>query len=252
MEFFLTVILYAIIAVHGTPDDNIENLLNNSMMLINNSQYKEALIYLDRILVIDKNNLQALSNKGGLLIKLKRYDEAIEYFDRALTIKPDSVEALNNKAVALYSLGKYDDASNILIQASNLDPNNSLTIKNLGLIIEKIPYIEENGYVKIEVSDKNGNLVGYTEAYHFLIKYPFGNSMLIEKEWKDVEIKGQKVQQLENEWKFNLTKTGLYSRTDISSNREGIGFKVIEILHDGLLVTEGDQVKVTLDLFRLR
>lgn len=250
MEFFLTVILYAVMITQGIQDDNIQNLLDNSMIMINNLQYEESLVYLDKILAIDENNLQALSNKGGVLVKLKRYDEAIEYFDRALIIKPDFVEALNNKAIALYSLGNYDDASNVLLQASNLEPNNSLTIKNIGLIIEKIPFIREDGYAKIEVRNKNGNLVGYTEAYEFAIKYPFGNSMLIQNDWKDVEIKGQKVQMLENEWKFNLTKTGLYSRTDISNNREGIGMKVIEIIHDGFLVTEGDQVKVILDLFR--
>ena len=250
MEFFLTIILYAMMITQGGQDDQIQNLLDSAMMMINNSQYEEALDYLDKILVIDENNLQALSNKGGVLIKLKKYADAIEYFDRVLAIKPDFVEALNNKAIALYSLGNYDDASNVLIQAVNLDPNNQLTIKNMGSIIEKIPYIVENGYAKIEVSDKNGNLVAYTEAYKFLIKYPFGNSMLMHNNWEDVEIKGQKVQKLKNEWNFNLTKTGLYSRTDISSSREGAGFPVIEILHDGILVTDGDQVKVILELFR--
>jgi len=252
MEFFLTIILYAVIAAHGTPNDNIENLLNDSMTLINNSQYKEALEITDKILAIDENNLQALSNKGGLLIKLKRYDEAVEYFDRALAIKPDFVDALNNKAIALYSLGDYDYASNVLIQASNLDPNNLVTTKNIGLVIEKIPYIHENGYAKIEVSDKNGNLVAYTEAYQFAIKYPFGNGMLTQKDWKDVVIKDQKVQELENKWEFDMYNTGLYSRTDITNNKNGIGFKVIEIIHDGILVTEGDHVKVTLNLFRTR
>jgi len=252
MEFFLTIILYAVIAVHGTSDDSIENLLNESMMLIDNSQYKEALEITDRILTIDKNNLQALSNKGGLLIKLKRYDEAVEYFDKSLEIKPDFVEALNNKAIALYSLGNYDYASKVLLQAANLDPDNLTTIKNIGLVIEKTPYILENGYVKIEVSDENGDMVAYTEAYRFAIKYPFGNNLLTKNEWKDVVIKDQKLQKLENEWEFNIHINGLYSRTDITNNKNGPGFKVIEIIHDGILVKEGDRVKVTMNLFRSR
>ena len=250
MEFFLIIIIYAVMITQSGQDDQMQNLLDSAIMMINNSQYEEALGYLDKILAIDENNLQALSNKGGILIKLKKYDEAIEYFDRVLVIKPDFVEALNNKAIALYSLGNYDDASNVLIQAVNLDPKNLVTIKNISLISDKVPFIREYGYAKIEVRNKNGNLVGYTEAYEFAIKYPFGNSMLMQNDWKDVEIKGQKMQMLENEWEFNITKTGLYSRTDISNNREGIGMKVIEIVHDGVLVTEGDQVKVILDLFR--
>lgn len=252
MEFFLTIILYALMITQSTQDNEIQDLLDNAMTMINNSQYEEALNYLDRILAIDENNLQALTDKGGVLVKLKRYDEAIEYFDKALEIKPDFVEALNNKAIALYGMDNYDDASDVLLQALNLDPNNPLTIKNVGLVIEKIPYIREDGYAKIEVRNKNGDLVAYTEAYNFAIKYPFGNSILIQNEWMDVEIKGQKVQQLRNEWEFNLTKTGLYSRTDIFNDRDRMGFKVIEILHDGILVTEGDQVKVILDLFRTR
>lgn len=251
MEFFLTVILYAVMMIQGIQDDGI-NSLDIAMTMIDNSQYEESLVYLDKVLAIDANNLQALSNKGGVLVKLKRYDEAIEYFDRALAIKPDFVEALNNKAIAFYGLGYYSQASNILLQASELDPNNSLTIKNISFVIEKIPFIKEDGYTKIEVRNKKGELVGYTEAYNFLIKYPFGHSMLMQKEWKDVEVKGQKVQQLQGVWKFNIDKTGLYARTDVSNSREGMGFIVLEILHDGFLVTEGDQVTVTLNLFRLR
>lgn len=247
---FLTIIFYGLMITQGTQDDQIQNLLDNAMMMINNSQYEEGLSYLDKILAIDKNNLQALSNKGGVLIKLKKYDESIEYFERALAIKPDFVEALNNKAIALYSLGNYDKASNILIQAINLDPKNLMTIKNIDLVLGKIPLVREYGYAKIEVRSKNGNLVGYTEAYQFAIRYPFGNSMLMQNDWKDIEIKGQKLQMLENQWEFNLTKTGLYSRTDISNSKEGIGMKVIEIVHDGFLVTESDHVKVILDLFR--
>ena len=86
MEFFLTIILYALMITQGGQDEQIQNLLDSAMMMINNSQYEEALGYLDKILVIDENNLQALSNKGGALIKLKKYDEAIKYFDRVLAI----------------------------------------------------------------------------------------------------------------------------------------------------------------------
>jgi tetratricopeptide (TPR) repeat protein len=252
MEFFLMIALYAVIAAHVIPDDNIENLLNDSMTLINNFQYEESLVYLDRILAIDENNLQALANKGGVLLKLGKYDESIEYFDKAIKIKPDFVEALNNKAIALYYLGKYEESSVVLYQASKIDPTNKITIENIALVLDKIPFIKETGYAKIEVRDKNKNLVAYTEAYHFFLRYPLGNKVIEETEWNDVEIKGQKLQQLENTWNFTINKTELYSRTDISLNLGEIGFRVVQIPHDGFLVTEGDEVKITLDIFRVQ
>lgn len=246
----LAIILYAVIAVNGTADNNIENLLNESMILINNSQYDEALIQIDKILLIDENNLQALSNKGGILIKLEKYENAIEYFDKALKIKPDFVEALNNKGIALYNLGKYGDAALSFYKSSEIDPENKVSKDNAKKVIERIPYVWEKGYVQIEVRDEENNLVGYTEVNEFIIKNPLANIVLEKNGWKRYEINGMTIQKLENIWELDFHETGLYAKTDIMLDVGNIKYDVIQILHDGFLVEDGDHVKIVLELFK--
>lgn len=243
-------IIFALVAVNGTDNNNVENLLNESMTLINNSKYEDALIYLDKILTLDENNLQALSNKGGLLIKLEKYDEAIEYLDKAIKIKPDFVEALNNKGIALFNIGKYSDAAIIFYESSKIDPDNQISKYNAREVIQKIPYVWEKGYVKIELRDKEDNLIGYTEAYQFVMKNPLANIALEEKKWENIEINGIDVQRLQNTWTFNFKETGIYARTDITLAVGSVTYNVIQILHDGFLVEEGDHAKVVLDLFK--
>jgi tetratricopeptide (TPR) repeat protein len=252
MEIFLTIILYAVIAAHATSENDIENLLNESITMINNSQYDEALTHLDKILSIDENNLQALSNKGGLLIKLKKYDEAIENFDKALEIKPDFVEALNNKGIALYNLGKYNAAVITFYKSAEIDPDNKISQINVDEVIKKIPFEWEKGYVKIELRDKENNLVGYTEMYEFVMRKSLANILFEKEEWKNVELDGTPLKKLTSQWEFSFDKTSLHSRSDIFLTIGKIDYRVIQILHNGFLVKEGDHVKMTMELFRNR
>ncbi|MBS3923023.1 MAG: tetratricopeptide repeat protein [Nitrosarchaeum sp.] len=251
MEVILTIFLYAVLSVSGTLNDDIDNLHNKSTMLINNLQYDKALKILDKIISMDENNIQALSNKGAILLKLKNYDESIKYFDRVLKIKPNSVESLNNKGIALYELGNYSDSSLSFYESAKIDPENQITKDNLERIMEKIPYVQDRGYVKIELRDKQNNLVGYTEAYDFIMKYPLAN-IALGNDWVDVEVNEMHLQKLEKIIEINFTSTGLYARSDILLNIGEVYYRVIEISHDSFLVENGDHAKVILDIFRIR
>lgn len=250
MEIFLTIILYAIIATYATTEDGIEDLLNESMIMINDLQYDDALIHLDKILSIDENNLQALSNKGGVLIKLKKYDEALENFNRSLEIKPDFVEALNNKGIALYNLGKYDDAVISFYESAKIDPGNEISQFNMDEVIKKIPFVWNKGHVKIELRDKENELVGYTEMHEFVMINSLANILFEKEKWENVEIDGTPMKKLTTKWQFSFHETGLHSRSDIFLTIGKQPYRVIQVLHDGFLVEKGDHGEITLELFK--
>ena len=75
------------------------NMSQHARELIDEGDYEQALLILNKTLSIDGNSTDALTNEGRELYYLGQYDEAIKYFDKVIGIDPVYTRAINGKGV---------------------------------------------------------------------------------------------------------------------------------------------------------
>lgn len=80
---------------------NTFGLYQKSIRLEKDKKPQEALMYINRILELDKYNIVALLAKGRNLVELKEYDEAEKCYNLVFKIEPKNKAAMNLKAKLL-------------------------------------------------------------------------------------------------------------------------------------------------------
>lgn len=93
-----------------TKDLLVKNALAKATMLYYTDHYREALVWYDKLIVLDASKPDVWYNKGVINGKLEQYNTAIKCFDKAIEIKPDYAEAWYNKGVCLGTLGNHKQA----------------------------------------------------------------------------------------------------------------------------------------------
>jgi len=255
LSVFLILIALVVSPLYENENQNvdIDLLLQKALESYNNSQFNDALFYLDEILKHDPDNFFALNTKGGALMQLEKYDEALTYFEKAIEITPDFVEAINNKAAALYILNRNVDALSTFYDAYKIDPNDKIIVENMASINDVMPSISQNSYAKIEVRNSDDQLVGYTESHNLGFKHPLALLFLEDQsEWKPIEIDGEEFESLEYSTSYPILNPGLSTATRIALiEKDGAyGVYVIEIAHNGFLTQPGDKWNVKIILLR--
>ena len=146
-------------------DEYLETLRQDSVMLqerdmifINLEKYEEALIYLDKILIISPNDVEILIRKGKSCEILGKTERAIEYFNRILSIQPSNVHASRSKAIILINQEKYEEALIYLDQILLTNSNNFEMMYFKGIVLEQMgQYAQSVNYylksLKITSSD---------------------------------------------------------------------------------------------------
>ena len=138
-------------------DKSLETLKQDSVMLqernmifINLEKYEEALIYLDKILIINPNDVEILIRKGKSCEILGKTEQAIECFNHILSIQPSNVDALRSKAIVFINKEKYEDAMVNLDQILLTDPNDFETMYFKGIVLEQLGHLAQavNYYLK--------------------------------------------------------------------------------------------------------
>jgi tetratricopeptide (TPR) repeat protein len=138
-------------------DKSLETLKQDSVMLqerdmifINLEKYEEALIYLDKILIINTNDIEILIRKGKSCEILGKTEQAIECFNQILSIQPSNVDALRGMAIIFINQEKYEDAMVNLDQILLTDPNDFETIYFKGIVLEQLGQLAQavNYYLK--------------------------------------------------------------------------------------------------------
>jgi len=119
---FLMLSIPLILLTCTTFADNIEQLHEESAILVSQERYDEALDVLDQILEIDSDNVKALNHKGALLVKMENFQQSLEYFDQAIMLEPNNTKILKNKAIALSYLKQHADAIFIYENILEVDP----------------------------------------------------------------------------------------------------------------------------------
>jgi len=187
----LTLLIIFPTAYSQTDEDS---LMEKGIKAVNDSRYKEAITYFDKILESDPENVQALINKGTTLGFLKKHSDAIYYFDKVLEIEPNKISALYSKGTALSSLEEYNEALYYFDKVLEIEPNNISALFNKGTTLsylkkydEALSYFDKvleidpddldaivsktnvsgpdilRVYAQFSIRDSNGNLVSYVE-----------------------------------------------------------------------------------------
>jgi len=169
-------------------------LMEKGINAVNDSRYKEAITYFDKILESDPENVQALINKGTTLGFLKKHSDAIYYFDKVLEIEPNKISALYSKGTALSYLEEYNEALYYFDKVLEIEPNNISALFNMGTTLSYLKEYDDalyyfdkilesdpenlqalvvktsfsrrdvfRVYGQFSIWDSNGNLVSYIE-----------------------------------------------------------------------------------------
>lgn len=102
--------------------DQLETLVNLSVILLRQDKADEALATADRAVSLSPNSPEAHHTRGNILIRLGRYDEAITAYDQAISFRPDRATFHSNRGSALQFIGRLDDAIAALDRAIALQP----------------------------------------------------------------------------------------------------------------------------------
>ncbi len=127
-------------------DKSIETLRQDSVMLqernmifINLEKYEEALIYLDKILIINPNDVEILIRKGKSCEILGKTEQAIECFNHILSIQylkslkitSNDTDVLQNVSLHMVHLLGKEHAVPIFKSLIENDPNDILAQNGL-------------------------------------------------------------------------------------------------------------------------
>ena len=112
---------------------NIENILKN----FKNKNYKEALLELNKILIIDPNSVEKLNLRGVILQILKKPEEARENWIKSLSINNKYFDAYFNLGNSYMDEKNYNQAEIYYNQAAICQPQNFKIYYQLGFLCMK-------------------------------------------------------------------------------------------------------------------
>jgi protein O-GlcNAc transferase len=113
--------IYILRAIHLSSNSDT-TFYNHGIILKHLGRPDEALDAFDKAIAINASVAETWNNRGAVLNQLNRYDEAVAAFEKAILLKPNYVEALSNQGKALYYLARYGEAERAYGKALALAP----------------------------------------------------------------------------------------------------------------------------------
>ncbi|HLP92172.1 MAG TPA: tetratricopeptide repeat protein [Nostocaceae cyanobacterium] len=152
-----------LIAIDSYPEFSSSLFFNLGNILDDLKFYEQALINLDKALLIRNDYVQAWYQQGISLSNLERYKEAITKFDQALAIDNNYYLAHFFKSLTLASLDLYKEALEICEQGLIINNNYSRLWHLRGIILRSLECYEEaiKSYDQAILLEKN-----YVFAWH--------------------------------------------------------------------------------------
>lgn len=114
-------------------DFDLEDFVSIGVIEIYRENYTKAFELFEEALESTADNHIILNNCGYALGLLERYDEAIVYLDKAILIDETFAYAWNNRGYAKIMLGQLADGYSDLLKALQLDDQNSYAYFYLGI-----------------------------------------------------------------------------------------------------------------------
>ncbi|PKK76832.1 hypothetical protein RhiirC2_812737 [Rhizophagus irregularis] len=152
-------------------DPNNYLCLKNCAYIYENKKkdYQNALLFLDKLLSINKKYSLILCYYGEILFKMGKYNNAISYFTEANIIDPENIHNLKKRAITYYNLREYDKV------LSDLDKVNQFDSKNILAYYHKsLTYFTKNDISNAnlelnkltELLNSNNNIIEKTQLFH--------------------------------------------------------------------------------------
>ena len=129
--------------ISDKPHNEAVEYFDRGVDLINLGKYEEAIVYLDKAIILDSSNSNTYSNKGVALDRLDEYEEAIKYFDIAINKESTNTNAYIGKGTSLTKIGKLEEALICFTKALDLDSENIDVNYNKGWVLNKSSRFEE-------------------------------------------------------------------------------------------------------------
>ena len=150
----------------------LKNSINNfevthllGIIKIQLKQFEEAIVWLNKAILINSNNHSVFNNLGVCYKELKKYPEALNNFKNAIKIKPNYAEVYNNIGIVCKSIENFTEAIFNYKQAIQLKPDYAEAYNNLGIIyLDKEDYDEAKNLFEKTIQLKPD----YAEAYNNL------------------------------------------------------------------------------------
>ena len=145
--------------------ENIDQLINQSKVLLSKSKFEDAKIIFSKILKIEPKYFKAYINIGVICIKQNTLHEAEKNFQKAIEINPNFELAYFNLGTVQEKLGKINEAEKNFKKAINLKPNYVEAHTNLGILLIGIGKFYEAENILKEAIEIKPDL---SEAYYNL------------------------------------------------------------------------------------
>jgi len=109
--------------LENNPND-INSLVTLASHHIDTNNYKDAIAYLNRLLVIDENNLDLYHTLGSCYFKEQMYNEAIDTYHKVIDLKPNHTNAHRAIATIYMQINNIDAAISYIEKAITYSPSN--------------------------------------------------------------------------------------------------------------------------------
>lgn len=130
--------------INNKEEADIQQIITEANRCLENNQYNEALVYVNKIIEKYPDEETYYYIKGSVLQKLKKYEEAIGFYKKACEIKSDYFDAIISIANIYLELKKYDEAINFYKKAFEIKPDRFDVIYSAGAIYHQLERNDES------------------------------------------------------------------------------------------------------------
>ncbi len=114
------------------PEDPESNN-NKGLYLFESGMIDSSITYFDRAIALKRDFHQAYYNKGNTFARKGDYAEALRLYSKALEINPSSVDALMNSGNCFAVMNRLPEALEYFKRVEKLEPNNPKMLMNMGI-----------------------------------------------------------------------------------------------------------------------
>ncbi len=140
---------FMILATEKNPTD-ITSLVNLGNIFFRDSEYDDALVYLNKALEVDPTNLNAIKQIAFVYDAKGEKDRASEAYLEAIKADPENTDLHYNLGVLYFQQEKWQDAANEFIRVTELSPLEVDGLFNAGLAYGRMKdFTEAEKYLEL-------------------------------------------------------------------------------------------------------
>ena len=117
---------------------NVDEIFSLAVENHQKKELKKAVIYYEKVIVINQQHIDAYNNLGGIHFLFKEYQKAQSCYEKVIEIDPYHGQAHYNLGVLFRTLKDYQKSKSCYEKAIEIDPNFAAAHNNLGVIFEKL------------------------------------------------------------------------------------------------------------------